>query len=121
VLGVGDDEASARQRPDERSELAPVDAAKALVEAAPAGDAVDVGSHLGLRQGAQIVEGEAKLALDGAEDAQVPGRQVDVWHGARVQDGPLLREVLAWRQPCRVVPRVEGLALGFRAEHRCVD
>ena len=47
LLGVRDDEASARVRLDELRELAPVDAAEAGVEAAPARDAVDVDLDLG--------------------------------------------------------------------------
>ena len=49
LLGVGDDEARARPRADERREVAPVDAAEARVEAAPARDAVDVLCVLGAR------------------------------------------------------------------------
>jgi hypothetical protein len=49
-LGVRDREVRGRLRPAELGELAPVDAAEAGVEAAPARDAVDVGRDLRRRQ-----------------------------------------------------------------------
>ena len=50
LLGVREDEVGARLRPDELRQLAPVDAAEARVEAAPARDAVDVDRDLPARE-----------------------------------------------------------------------
>ncbi len=112
------DEVRRGQRLAERGELAPVDAAEAGVEAAPARHAVDVGRDVGRRQRAELLVVERDLLLDEAEDAQAPRRDVDARDVAGVKDGPLLREVLAGRQAGRVVARVAHLVLGFRAEER---
>ena len=50
-------------------------------------------------------------------DGEVPGREVGVRDRARVQDRPLLGEVLAGRQPRGVVSRLDHLPLGSAPEH----
>src|SRR5207253_1552315 len=118
VLGVRDREAGRRQRRRERRQLAPVHALELGVEAAPARDAVDV---LHVRRPGQRVEllpVERHLLLDLAEDAEGPGAEVDTWHVARVQDGPLLRQVLPGRQPSGVVACGAHFLLRHRPEHR---
>ena len=83
-----------------------MDALELRVEAAPAGDAVDVGRHLGRRQRLQLVEAERERLLDLAGHLERPGGEVDVRHLARVEHRPLLREVLAGRQAGRVEARL---------------
>src|SRR3954465_8196756 len=58
LLRLGEHEAPARLRPDERREFTPVDAAEARVEPAPARDAVDVDGDLRLRERLQLVVGQ---------------------------------------------------------------
>src|ERR687888_59062 len=113
-----DDEARVRLRLDELRELAPVDAAEPRVEAAPARDAVDVDGDLGRRQLAQLVPGKCERALDLAEDLEVPRGQVRLRHGAGVEHGPLLRQVLARREALRVEAPLDELLLGLGAEER---
>ena len=115
-LGVGDREVRGRLRPAELRELAPVHALELRVEAAPAGDAVDVGRHLGRRERLQLVEAQRERLLDLAGHLERPGGEVDVRHLARVEHRPLLREVLAGRQAGRVEPRLADLVLCFRSE-----
>src|SRR5438445_5575995 len=117
LLRVGDHKAGARLRLDQLGEIAPVDAAKARVETAPAGDAVDVDRDVARRQLLQLLPGERDRILDLAEDLEVPGREVGVGHGARVQDGPLLGQVLPRRQACGVVTGVGDLLFCLGAEH----
>ena len=50
-----------------------------------------------------------------AERPEVPGCEVDGGHAAGVQDRPLLRQVLAGREPGRVEPLVDELLLGLLA------
>jgi hypothetical protein len=95
-----------------------VDAAEARVEAAPPRDAVDVGRHLRGRQRAELLVVERDLLLDLAGDPQLPGRRIDVRDVARVQDGPLLGQILARRQPRGVVAGGAHLLLGLGTEER---
>ena len=90
-----------------------MDALELRVEAAPAGDAVDVGRDLGGGELEELVEAERRGLLDLARDFEGPRGDVDVGHLARVEDGPLLREVLAGRQPRRVEPRLAHLVFCF--------
>jgi hypothetical protein len=118
LLGVGDCEMGARLRTDQLRELFPMDAAEARVEAAPARDAVDVDGDLAARQVLQLLPAERDRLLDLAEDAEVPGREIGVGDGARVEDRPLLGEVLAWWKACRVEASLDELLLRFRPEER---
>src|SRR5205807_8015313 len=113
---VGDDEAAGRLGPGQLRELAPVDAAEARVEPAPAGHAVYVGRDLALRQGPELVVAQAERRLDLAGDGEVPRRQLDVRHRAGVQDRPFLGQVLARRQARGVVTGVADLLLGAGSE-----
>ena len=72
------DEVRARLRVAELRELAPVDALELRVEAAPAGDAVDVGRDLGGGQLAELVEAERRRLLDLAGQLERPRGDVDV-------------------------------------------
>ena len=60
---------------------------------------------LDARQRVELLPVELDLLLDLAEDAERPGREVDVRDAARVQHGPFLGHVLAGRQPGRVEAR----------------
>ena len=117
LLGVRDDEAGARLRAHELRDLAPVNAAEARVEAAPARDAVDVLHVLRLRQRGELVPAQRDRVLDLAEDAEVPRREIRVRHRAGVQHRPLLREVLARREARGVVPGGRDLLFGPTPEH----
>ena len=75
-----DDEAGGGPRPDELGEIAPVHAAEARVEPAPARDAVDVGRDLGLRQLPELLPREPDRVLDLTEDAEIPHREIDLRH-----------------------------------------
>jgi hypothetical protein len=97
-----------------------VDAAERRVEPAPARDAVDVDDHLRCRQRAELVVAQPRLALDLAEDAEVPAREVDVRDVAGVEHGPLLGEVLPRRQPPRIQAALAQLRLRLAAEERHV-
>src|SRR4029077_20491403 len=97
LLRVRDDKACARLRADELSEIVPVDAAEARVEAAPARDAVDVDRDLAAGQLLQLLPRQRQRLLDLAEDAEVPGRKIRARNRAGMQHRPLLRQVLARR------------------------
>ena len=47
---------------------------------------------------------ESHRLLHLAPDPEVPGGQVGVWHRSRVEYRPLVRQVLAGRQPRRIEP-----------------
>ena len=117
VLGPGDREVCARQRPRELRELAPVDALERGVEAAPARDAVDVLDVARARQRIELRPGELDLVLDLAVDAERPGREVGVRDAARVQHGPLDGHVLAGRQAAGVDPGLPDLPFLSAPEH----
>ena len=85
-------------------EIAPVHSAEARVEAAPARHAVDVHRDLGRRQVLELLPRQPDRVLDVAPDAEVPGREVDLRDRSRMQDGPLLRQVLTGREACRSYP-----------------
>src|SRR5207248_3918577 len=76
LLGVSDDEPSARLRLGELRELAPVDAAEGRVEAAPARHAVDVDGDLGARKRLELLPRERDRPLDLSEEAKVPRGEV---------------------------------------------
>ena len=61
----------------------------------------------------ELVEAERRRLLDLAGELERPRGDVDVGHFARVEHGPLLREVLAGRQPRRVVPGLAHLVFCF--------
>src|SRR2546430_2547329 len=117
LLRVGDHEACAWLWSDELGEIAPMDPAEARVEAAPAGDAVDVDRDLGRRQLLQLLPAQRDRILDLAEDLEVPARELGLGHAARVQHRPLLGQVLARRQARGVVTGVGDLLLCLGAEH----
>src|SRR5437870_5444867 len=94
-----------------------MDAAEARVEAAPARDAMDVQRDLDGRQLLELAPGQAERFLDFAADREVPRREVGLRHGARMEDGPFLGQVMPGRQAGRVVAGVCDLLLGFGAEH----
>src|SRR5213592_1701989 len=98
LLGVGDDEAGARLRLGELRQLAPVDAAEARVEAAPARHAVDVDGDLGARKRLELVPCARDRPLDFAEDAEVPRGQVGLRDRAGMEHRPLLGQVLPGRE-----------------------
>ena len=111
LLGVGDREARGRLGRDELGERAPGNALERHVEAAPARDAVDVLGHFDLRQLVELLPRERRLTLDLAPDAEVPGREVGLRDGSGVEHRPLVGDVLAGRQPSRVVAGVGDLLL----------
>src|SRR5215468_3302535 len=113
--GVGDREMRRLLRLAECRKLPPVDPAESGVEAAPPRDAMDVRRDFGRRQRPQLLVVECDLLLDLAEDPQLPGGDVDVRNVPRVENGPLLGQVLARRQTRRVVAGGAHLLLGFRA------
>ena len=47
----------------------------------------------------ELLPGERERRIDLAPDLEVPGRQIDLRHRAVVEDGELLRPVLAGRDP----------------------
>src|ERR1700730_3295667 len=116
LLRVREHVAGARLRSDELRELAPVHALERRVEAAPARDAVDVRRDLRLRQCLQLVVAKRDRLLDLAEDLEVPRGELGLRNGAGVEDGPLLGQVLARREPGGVEPLVAQLLLRFRPE-----
>ena len=61
---------------------------------------------------------ERDRLLDLSAQLERPRRDVDMRYLARVEDGPLLREVLAGREAGRVEPRRAHLVLCFRSEER---
>ena len=65
----------------------------------------------------QLVVRERQWLLDLAGHLERPRREVDVRHLARVEDGPLLGQVLPGRQARRVVPGLAHLRLCLRSEH----
>ena len=71
----------------------------------------------------QLLPRERQRALDLPVDREAPRREVGVRNGAGVQDRPLLGQVLAGREPRRVVPGLRDLFLFFRPEerHRFLD
>src|SRR4029077_4215484 len=96
-----------RLRPSELRDLAPVDAFELGVEPRPAGDAVDVLHVRAPREPVELVPRELDLVLHLSEDAERPGRQVAVARDvARMQHGPLLRQVLPGWKPRGVVPEL---------------
>ena len=73
--------------------------------------------HLDLRQLVELLPRERRARLlDLAPDAEVPGREVGVRDRAGVEHRPLVGEVLAGRQPRRVVAGVDDLLLRPRSE-----
>src|SRR5947208_9028900 len=72
LLRMGDHEACAWLWPDELGEIAPMNPAEPRVEAAPAGDAVDVDRDLGRRQLLQLLPRQRGRILDLAEDLEIP-------------------------------------------------
>src|SRR4029079_15487726 len=102
---------------DELLELAPMDTAEPCVEPDPASHAVDVDGDLAAPQCWELLPREPDRLLDLAEDAQIPRREVDRGNAARVEDGPLLGQVLARRESRRVVALFDDCLFGFGAEH----
>src|SRR5439155_26000173 len=109
-------EARRRLRSDELRELVPVHAAEARVEPAPPRDAVDVGRDLDRRQLEKLLPRQTQRLLDLAEDTEVPRGEIRVRNAARVQDRPLVGQVLPRRKTRGVVACVANLRLGFRSE-----
>ena len=110
---------AARARAGELAQRRPGDALEGRVEPAPARDAVDVLRHLDPRQLAQLLPGQRQRRVDLAGDREVPAREVGRVLGDRagVKHRPLLGQVLARRQPRRVVSRLPHLLLGLAPEH----
>jgi hypothetical protein len=79
---------------------------------------MDVDGDLGLWERLQLVVAERQRLLDLAEDVEVPGSEVGLRNRAGVQHRPLLREVLARRQPGGIESLVDELLLGLRSEER---
>ena len=77
---------------------------------------MNVGRDLCLRQRPQLVVAERNRFLDLAEDLEVPRREIGLRDGAGVQDGPLLCQVLAGREPSGVEPFVDQLLLRLGPE-----
>ena len=73
---------------------------------------------LGPRQRVQLVPGERDRVLDLARDLERPRGEVGRGDRARVQDGPLLGQVLARRQACGVVAGLAHLLFRLGAKHR---
>ena len=93
-----------------------MDATEAGVEAAPPCHTVDIGRDLRRGQRLQLVIGERHRLLDLAEDLEVPRRELRLRHGAGVENGPLLCQVLPRGKTGRIEPFVDQLLLRFGPE-----
>ena len=77
---------------------------------------MDVGCDLRLWQRLQLVVAEREGLFDLAEDLEVPRREIGLRNGAGVQDGPLLRQVLAGRESGGIEPFLDQFLLRLRPE-----
>jgi hypothetical protein len=77
---------------------------------------MDVGCDLRLRERLQLGVAQGEGFLDLTEDLEVPRREIGLRNGAGVEDGPLLRQVLAGRESGRVEPFVDQLLLRLGPE-----
>ena len=89
------------QRLDPAQDLLNGDAGPAIAEAAPAGDTVDVRHHVFRRQRAQLAVVELERVADGAENAQIPLREVRLGDRSEMQERPTVggAQGLAGRNP----------------------
>ena len=119
-LGVGDRVVRARPRPDEVAERRPGDAAELRVEPTPARNAVDVLRDGRLRERLELLPSSGRCGVSTSPKTRKsqPARSAGYdGHVARVQHRPLVRQVLAGREPRRVVPRLLHLPLRPAPEH----
>src|SRR5262249_61864939 len=75
VHAVGQHEPCRRQRRREPYDLADGDTSPAVVEAAPAGNTVEVGRKRDPRESEELLPVESRLALPKAVDAEAPSRE----------------------------------------------
>src|SRR5438034_7574078 len=111
LLRVGDHVARTRLRFHDFRELVPVHAAEARIEAAPARDAVDVDADFAARELFDFLPRQGQRLVDLAEHTEVPRREVRLRDRPRVQDGPLLRQVLPGRQARGIESALDELPL----------
>src|SRR5262249_28317243 len=97
MLAVDHDEFRGRKHRDLAQHVARADAFPEIVELAPARDAVHVGAHRNMRQGAELVVAAFPWLFDEAEDVKRPARGIEARRAAVVQDGPFTRQRLARR------------------------
>ena len=73
------------------------DALPDIAEAAPAGDAVEVGKHAGVGQIEKFLPGKRGWLVHQPRKSELPPGQIDTGRAAGVQNGPLFRARLARR------------------------
>src|SRR6185312_6917023 len=76
-----------------------------IVVARPGGDAVNVGNELALRLRGELGEVPEQRVFDRAIDVEPPALARDVWGQSEIERRPILRQVLARRQPRFLGPR----------------
>src|SRR5205814_8105390 len=105
---------------DPGEEVADRDAGPAVAEPAPSGDAVDVRNHLFGGQRPELAVVEAQRVLDGAENVEVPPRDVGLGNRSEVKKRPAVRgrQSLAGRNPGRVDTLREVLPFEQRGHRR---
>src|SRR4029077_14251366 len=95
------------------------------VEAAPPGDAVDVGDHRLRGQGADLAVVQRDGALDRGGHLEIPFGDVGLGHGTEVEEGPAIGRgerlagrdaggVDALRQPATLEQKSHGASIGTR-------
>lgn len=97
-LGKDEREVSLRLWVDEFHDVGEEDAFPAIIEAAPARDAMKIGSDFVLRKSAKLVPGEPFRFFDVAGNFEVPFRRVEVRDAAVMKHRPFQRERLSRRQ-----------------------
>ena len=100
VALFGEDEGvlGGRRGLDEPKDLGEEDTSPAIVEAAPAGDAMEVRGDFGLRQGEKFLPGKFCRSGNFAGDFEIPGGFVEMRDAAVVENRPLEGERLAGRE-----------------------
>jgi len=97
------------------------DAGPAIVEAAPARDAVKVRSDFGLREREKFLPGKFRRSGDFAGDFEVPPGFVEMRNRAIVEDRPFQRERLAGRETAfgaRLILELLAVAVGGEQGHK---
>ena len=98
LLGVNEDESSAKLQLHATENLAKSHALPSIVEATPAGDAMKIARDPHPWQRLKLAPGEAQLRFDGTVDPEVPSFGIEARNGTVVQDWPLQGERLTWRK-----------------------